>query len=229
MGDVWVNDIFGTCEWKKTDTGQDNPPPRVYHSASICRTGTANGMMVIFGGRGNDNQSLSDTWGLRKHRNNQLDWMRAPYRNNSIKPAERYQHRTMFIGTLLLIIGGRNQQVGEALPLDIYDTDTSEWHRLLTIERFRHVCFLSDHNIYIHGGFDQIMPNVPTDSILKLDLNKIFAGNHSLVKSLAFEVGQDILTHNVTKKNMNHYHNPDDRKDYPSTHHGRRSDKKMDV
>lgn len=112
VGDVWINDIFGNCEWKKADTGQDNPPPRVYHSASICRTGTANGMMVVFGGRGNDNQSLSDAWGLRKHRNNQLDWMRAPYRNNSIKPVERYQHRTMFIGTLLLIIGGRGQQVG---------------------------------------------------------------------------------------------------------------------
>ena len=125
VGDVWVNDIFGVCEWKKVDTGNDNPPPRVYHSASICRTGTANGMMVIFGGRGADGHPLNDTWGLRKHRNNSLDWMKAPYRNANNKPAERYQHRTLFIGTLLLIIGGRSNNVGEAMPLDIYDTDTS--------------------------------------------------------------------------------------------------------
>jgi protein phosphatase len=39
----------------------------------------------------------------------------------------------MFIGTLLLIIGGRNNNVGEGLPLDIYDTDTSDWYRLHNI------------------------------------------------------------------------------------------------
>jgi protein phosphatase len=68
----------------------------------------------------------------------------------------------MFIGTLLLIIGGRNNNVGESLPLDIYDTDTSDWYRLHNIERFRHSCFMIDHFIYIHGGFDQQMPNIPT-------------------------------------------------------------------
>jgi protein phosphatase len=68
-------------------------------------------MMVIFGGRGSDGVPLNDTWGLRKHRDGRLDWMKAPYRNNS-KPAERYQHRSLFVGTLLLIIGGRNNQVG---------------------------------------------------------------------------------------------------------------------
>ena len=87
IGDVWVNEINGNSEWRKVDTGYDNPPPRVYHSASICKMGTANGMMVIFGGRGADGQPLNDTWGLRKHRDNRLDWMKAPYRNTSNKPA----------------------------------------------------------------------------------------------------------------------------------------------
>ena len=114
-------------------------------------------MMVIFGGRGADGNPLNDTWGLRKHRDNRLDWMKAPYRNVNInsKPVERYQHRTLFIGTLLLIIGGRNNTVGESMPLDIYDTDTSEWHKLAKIDRFRHVCYLVDSHIFIHGGFDQ--------------------------------------------------------------------------
>ena len=56
----------------------------------------------------------------------------------------------------------------------------------MNIERFRHACFLCDHNIYIHGGFDQDLPNVPTDSILRLDLNKLLSGNPSLLKGLAF-------------------------------------------
>jgi protein phosphatase len=101
---MYWDPVFG----KKSQQELKNPPPRVYHSASICRTGTASGMMVIFGGRGGDGTPLNDTWGLRKHRDGRLDWMRAPYRNNS-RPTERYQHRSMFVGTLLLIIGGRRQ------------------------------------------------------------------------------------------------------------------------
>jgi hypothetical protein len=31
-----------------------------------------------------------------------------------------------------------------------------------------------DHSIYIHGGFDQQMPNIPTEKVLSLDLNKAF-------------------------------------------------------
>ncbi len=101
----------------------------------------------------------------------------------------------MFVGTLLLIIGGRNNTVGESLPLDIYDTDTSDWYRLNNIDRFRHSCFMIDHNIYIHGGFDQAMPNIPTDKTLCLDLNKTFNSVPSLFKGLAFEIGKDIIIH----------------------------------
>lgn len=86
-------------------------------------------MMVIFGGRNGEQSPLNDTWGLRKHRDGRLDWMQAPYRNEA-KPAERYQHRTLFVGTLLLIIGGRNNQVGDSMSLDVYDTDSSDWYRL---------------------------------------------------------------------------------------------------
>ena len=83
VGDLWAVDIMGNALWKKVDPGISVPPARVYHSASICKTGTASGMMVIFGGRGTDQAPLNDTWGLRKHRDGRLDWMRAPYRNNS--------------------------------------------------------------------------------------------------------------------------------------------------
>lgn len=52
-----------------------------------------------------------------------------------------------------------------------------------------------DHNIYIHGGFDQVMPNIPTDKILCLDLNKIFNSVPALFKGLAYEIGKDIIIH----------------------------------
>ena len=83
VGDIWKIDILGSATWQKVTLPIDqSPPPRVYHSASICRTGTASGMMVIFGGRGSDQIPLNDTWGLRKHRDGRLDWMKAPSKNN---------------------------------------------------------------------------------------------------------------------------------------------------
>jgi len=46
-------------------------------------------MMVIYGGRGSDSQSLNDTWGLRRHRDGRWDWVRAPYRNSNETPIAR--------------------------------------------------------------------------------------------------------------------------------------------
>ncbi len=61
-----------------------------------------------------------------------------------------------------------------------------------------------DHNIYIHGGFDQEMPNIPTDKILCLDLNKVFNAVPALFKGLAYEIGKDIIIHN--NQGANHPH-----------------------
>jgi hypothetical protein len=80
------------------------------------------------------------------------------------------------------------------MPLDIYDTDSSDWYRLPCVDRFRHTCFLIEHHIFIHGGFDQEAPNVPTDSMIRIDLNKSFASYPALFKGLAFELGKDVFT-----------------------------------
>lgn len=52
-----------------------------------------------------------------------------------------------------------------------------------------------DHNIFIHGGFDQVLPNIPTDKTLCLDLNKLFNSVPALFKGLAYEIGKDIIIH----------------------------------
>lgn len=66
------------------------PIPRVYHTASLCTSGSANGMIIVYGGRSADQLSLSDIWGLRKHRNGKWDWVEAPIRSTSIKPTPRF-------------------------------------------------------------------------------------------------------------------------------------------
>ena len=52
MNDVWCLSVEkAPFSWIKLDCGRENPPVRVYHSAALCSTGSATGMMVCFGGR----------------------------------------------------------------------------------------------------------------------------------------------------------------------------------
>ena len=55
VNDVWALNLEkAPYNWMRLECGNEVPPVRVYHSASNCSTGAANGMMVIFGGRTSD-------------------------------------------------------------------------------------------------------------------------------------------------------------------------------
>ena len=91
VGDVWCLSVDkAPFTWMRLECGGESPPVRVYHSAAICSTGTATGMMVLFGGRTADQSALNDTWGLRKHRDGRWDWVKAPYKSNGVTPTARY-------------------------------------------------------------------------------------------------------------------------------------------
>lgn len=89
--DTWV---LSTTEipfkWEKVALEKDAPEPRLYHSASVCNSGTAKGMIVIFGGRGLKQNSLNDSWGLRRHRDGLWEWVKAPYKGAE-EPLPRFQ------------------------------------------------------------------------------------------------------------------------------------------
>jgi hypothetical protein len=38
----------------------------------------------------------------------------------------------------MLVIGGRTDTVGETVSLEVYDTESSEWKKFPSIQRFRH-------------------------------------------------------------------------------------------
>ena len=95
-------------------------------------------MIVIFGGRAADQTALNTSWGLRRHRKGNWDWNKAPYKMDKDLPIARYQHSSVFVGSLMLVIGGRNSVSFDYLPLDVYDTETSEWISLPCPQRFRH-------------------------------------------------------------------------------------------
>jgi hypothetical protein len=77
----------------------------------------------------------------------------------------------------MVVIGGRTNNVGESVALDVYDTETSEWFRFPSIQRFRHAYVNVDTLIYVHGGFEHDTPNIPTDRIDKIDTIKLFVGH----------------------------------------------------
>ena len=41
-------------------------------------------------------------------------------------PDHRYQHTSLFIDSLMIVIGGRTNTVGESVPLEVYNTETSQ-------------------------------------------------------------------------------------------------------
>lgn len=138
-------------------------------------------MIVVFGGRSADQSPLNDAWGLRRHRNGNWDWVKAPYKS---KPRARYQHTTLFMGSVMLVIGGRTNNVGENLPLETYDTENSEWSAFNTAQRFRHGSWIDEDNVYIYGGFELNTPNVPTDALVKISLSDLFINNNWLYSKL---------------------------------------------
>ncbi|KAK1938511.1 putative kelch repeat domain containing/Serine/threonine protein phosphatase protein [Babesia divergens] len=150
------------------------PPKRVYHSADLCREGPAATMIVIFGGRSSDNKSLNDIWGLRQHRDSTWDWMEAPVRFVAM-PEPRYQHSSCFVGTKLVIIGGRNDSdFNKPLSISAYDTETLEWFNMSAIHRFRHSSWEYGGQIYVFGGFSHQTQKHPTAELRVIDCHEAF-------------------------------------------------------
>ena len=91
INDVWALSIEKLpFTWEKITLSGEGPEARVYHTAAVCTVGLAAGMMVIFGGRGKDQNPRHDAWGLRRHRDGRWEWVQAPFKG-AHTPADRYQ------------------------------------------------------------------------------------------------------------------------------------------
>jgi protein phosphatase len=103
--------------------------------------------------------------------------VKAPEKSS---PSARYQHSSLFVGSLMLIIGGKTNNVAETLPLEVFDTETSEWFAYNTVQRFRHGSWVHEKNLYIYGGFELSSPTLPTDTVFKINLSQLFKNNPAL-------------------------------------------------
>jgi diadenosine tetraphosphatase ApaH/serine/threonine PP2A family protein phosphatase len=84
----------------------------------------------------------------------------------------------------MMVIGGRTNQVGEVVPLEVYDTESSEWYKFNSVQRFRHSCWSSSNNVYVHGGFEHEIPNIPLSEICKIDTQKLFVRHENLLQKI---------------------------------------------
>eukprot|EP00918_Siedleckia_nematoides_P005801 GHVU01012710.1.p1 GENE.GHVU01012710.1~~GHVU01012710.1.p1 ORF type:complete len:385 (+),score=53.33 GHVU01012710.1:236-1390(+) len=168
FNDIWFMDVEKSpFRWHMVSLPRQarQPPPRVYHSSDLCTDGPAKGMIVVFGGRTAGNTPLNDAWGLRQHRDGSWDWVEAPSKSGR-PPEARFMHTCMFVGTKMLVMGGRAEQVSTALATAVYDTEVCEWRTLPTMGRFRHSAWALDSTVYVFGGFTHMSQTQPTADLV---------------------------------------------------------------
>lgn len=89
--DVWILSIDSMpFKWNKLNFDTECPPPRYYHSASVCPN-SANGLIVIVGGRNNSEEAIGDVWHLRINQEKKWEWYKLPMPVNSKTHTGRYQ------------------------------------------------------------------------------------------------------------------------------------------
>lgn len=185
MNDTWclnlMNNLF---QWVKLEISGVIPSPRVYHSADLCQFGGANGMIIVFGGRNVAGQTLNEVWGLRKHRDGKWDWTRPPERNDQVAQLDRYQHRSIFYGSLMFNIGGKiNDSICNNF-ITVYDYEHNKWYSANGPECFRHVCWIYKDKIYVHGGLDNKNKILGKGVIQQYQMADIFKDFPDLVKKM---------------------------------------------
>lgn len=89
----------------------------------------------------------------------------------------------------MLVLGGRTNTVGENVQLEVYETESSEWRKFNSLQRFRHSIWAIDSTIFMHGGFENETPNIPTNTIMKIDLLELFAKVPALTLKLDASLG----------------------------------------
>ncbi|CAD8147747.1 unnamed protein product [Paramecium octaurelia] len=197
INDCWcINVERKSFAWVKIECQSEQPMARVYHSASVCTNDIANETIIIFGGRSKDQQPMNDAWKLKRHADGRWDWIKVIYKLDIEQPKGRYQHTSLFFYTMLFIIGGKTGNLNEMLTINVFDTETSEWSKFKSIQRFKHASWLVDTNIFIYGGFGLSSPDIPNGAISKINLNNLLLPSKPLSNKFAQyqDALQSILT-----------------------------------
>ena len=196
------------------------PEPRIYHTLSIIHSGKAKGMIILFGGRTKEKKALNDCWGLRKHRNNTWEWIRAPNISNYI-PIRRFQHTCVSYKNYIVIIGGRNELPEESIngfSLDVYNCEKKVWKNIFNFDKFRHASFIISNFVFMHGGCDMnIFFEHPSSEMVMFDVERICemvdndSNNNCIINSNM--IFNEVNNNNNNNKNDKNNNNKSDNKE----------------
>ena len=88
----------------------------------------------------------------------------------------------------MFIIGGKGAEVNDNMRLDVYDTESSQWTSLDSLQRYRHIAWQFAGNIFLHGGFGNVNHNLPVVEVFKIDLFKSFQPFQTLAQKITISV-----------------------------------------
>lgn len=190
LNETWcINMLEDPFVWKRLSCPGPKPTPRVYHSADICQYGEANRMIIIFGGRDASGKTLNEIWGLRRHNNGSWDWTRPSMQEDNSRPSlGRYQHRSIFFGSLMFNIGGKINEAACDRSINVYDYQVNKWYMAEGIECFRHIAWIYKDSVYIHGGLDNQNRILSNGKIEKRNLIQLFKDYPELKAKIEFFV-----------------------------------------
>lgn len=155
LSDAWALDTSEKpYQWRKiTDAGEE-PPGRMYATAAA----RPDGLLLLCGGRSASGGSLSDAYGLARHRDGRWEWATAPGQ----MPCARYQHAAVFVNGRLHVTGGAvggGRMVEETSSVVCLDTAAGKWIKQASnasigdlMRRCRHASAAVGPYIFIHGG-----------------------------------------------------------------------------
>ena len=70
------------------------------------------------------------------------------------------------------------------VPIEIYDTDNSEWESVAMFNKFRHTSWLVGNYIYTHGGYEIQDTTKAKSDMITIDLIKLFGTNETLQRKI---------------------------------------------
>lgn len=190
LNETWcINMLEDPFVWKRLVCPGPKPTPRVYHSADICNYGEANRMIIIFGGRDATGKTLNEIWGLRRHNSGKWDWTRPSIQEDNTGPSlGKYQHRSIFFGSLMFNIGGKINEAACDRSINVYDYQVNKWYTVEGIECFRHIAWIYKDSVYIHGGLDNQNRILSQGKVEKRSLALMFKDYPELQQKIEFFV-----------------------------------------
>ena len=116
----------------------------------------------------------------------------------------------------MFIIGGKGAEVNDNMRLDVYDTESSQWTSLDSLQRYRHIAWQFAGNIFLHGGFGNVNHNLPVVEIYKIDLFRSFQPFQTLSQKIVISVEAQNPTANAHQSGIGTPHTPPSTSQNPS-------------